>query len=118
MGIEFTENFCCCLVLFPLLDLVMMGSKWKGNNMLIEQAKVSGRDATQNTGEGSDRWRQVYRLQRSMLLTSQWPCLWSPEKAASVGYKNGAGRGIQFKSLWEVEGYFNQSSEVRLGEPR
>lgn len=22
--------------------------------------------------------------------TSQWPCLWPPEKAASVGYKNGA----------------------------
>jgi hypothetical protein len=59
MGIEFSEDFC--LVLFSLLYLVMMGSKWKGDSMLIAQAEVSGRDATQNTGEGSDRWRQVYR---------------------------------------------------------
>ena len=47
MGIEFSEDFC--LVLFSLLYLVMMGSKWKGDSMLIAQ------------GEGSDRWRQVYR---------------------------------------------------------
>ena len=52
MGIEFSEDFCCCLVLFPLLYLVMTGRKWKEGSMFIEQAEVSGRDATQNTGKG------------------------------------------------------------------
>lgn len=52
-------------------------------------------------------------------VTSQWLCLWPPEKAANVGYKNGGGRRSQSLShcgKWNY--YFNQSSEVGLGEPR
>lgn len=95
--------------------LVLFRSKWKVGNMFRKQARGFWRGCYTEHRWGS--WPKGAGLSiTGKHVTSEWQCLWPPEKVASVDSKNMRIQSLRHWGKWKND--FNQSSKVELGEPR